>query len=363
MGIERVTELLERGVPGEHNGYQVFASVGGQPLCDLAGGSAQPGRPMTTDSMTLWFSSGKPITALAVVQLWEQGVIALDDRVTTYLPEFGNGKQDATIRHLLTHQGGFPFADDSLHPGPWEETVAQISASEAMWAPGTSAGYHGTSGWVILAEIVARVTGRSFEDYVQTHIFDPLKMSNTVLRVSADRIEELSPRLAHIQDNIPKTGEGIGLLEFTQYNSAQYLPYMSPGNTARGPARELGALMSALANGGAPVLSPAATEAMVAGHRLGVTDIVYAMNADAAHPQWGFAPPWALGLSKSANLDFGQRLSSRAVGSSGAFSSVSIADPSTGFACAVVMTGLLPLGANARRLGEVVNALHDAAFQ
>src|SRR5438067_12935503 len=108
--LREAVDLLEAGLGAQHDGYQLDVSLRGETLLDAAGGVAQPGVPMTTDSLMLWFSSTKPLTAVAIGQLWERGKLGLDDRVTKYLPAFGNGKEHATIRHLLTHRGGFPAA-------------------------------------------------------------------------------------------------------------------------------------------------------------------------------------------------------------------------------------------------------------
>jgi CubicO group peptidase (beta-lactamase class C family) len=352
--------LLDAGTGRQHAGYQLYASVRGVPAIEVAGGEAAPGRAMTPDSLTLWFSAGKPIVPVAVLQLWQSGRLSLDDRVADHVPEFGtDGKESATIRHLLTHRGGFPFADDSLHPDDWPALVATVCAAPAQWAPGTAAGYHGTSAWVVLAELVARIDGRPFEVYARDEIFGPAGMTDTHLRIPEESVGELRPRLALIQDDAVASGEGGYALPFRQFDEAPYLHRMSPGNTARGPARDLGRLYEHLLDSGGALLGPTAAEAMLACHRLGFVDTTYQMNGVAPHPVWGLAHPWALGLSMAANGDVGSRTSARVVASSGAFSSIGFADPETGLVCVVVTTGLLPLAANEQRLAAVCNAVHD----
>src|SRR5436309_8337392 len=106
--LNAAIEALEGGIGSQHDGYQLYVSLQGETLLDHAGGMAQPGVAMTAESLMLWFSSTKPLTAVAIGQLWERGLLQLDDLVVTYLPTFRNGKETATIRHLLTHRGGFP---------------------------------------------------------------------------------------------------------------------------------------------------------------------------------------------------------------------------------------------------------------
>jgi len=66
---------------------------------------------MRPDQLMLWMSSVKPVTAIAVAQMWERGLLAFDDPVAQHIPEFAtSGKFAITIRHVLTHTGGFPKA-------------------------------------------------------------------------------------------------------------------------------------------------------------------------------------------------------------------------------------------------------------
>ncbi|MBK8312500.1 MAG: beta-lactamase family protein [Acidobacteria bacterium] len=71
-------------------GSQVYVSRHGKPLADFALGLARADVPMTTDTMMIWFSSTKAITAVAVAQQWERGKFDLDEPVAKHIPEFGN---------------------------------------------------------------------------------------------------------------------------------------------------------------------------------------------------------------------------------------------------------------------------------
>jgi CubicO group peptidase (beta-lactamase class C family) len=362
---QEAIEILERGLGRHHDGYQLYASLGGVPFLDVAGGRAQADVPMTTDSLTMWFSSGKIVTAVAIAQLWERGRLGLDDRVERYLPSFGNGKQRATVRHLLTHTAGFPYADDSLHPPDWPTLVRLIADAPAQWEPGTAAGYHGTAAHVILGELVRLVDGRPIERYVRDEIFDPLDMHDSYLALPAAELPALRPRLAHIQDLLPKTGpHAIPGLDFGHYNHDDYLGAISPGNTCRGPARELGRLYEALLAAGAMhgrrILATTTVEAITACHRRGMVDVTFAANNATPHPIYGHEYPWGLGMALDGNGDIGSLNSRRAYGSSGAFSSVGFADPEVGLACVIVTTGLIELGANQERLASVADAVNRA---
>src|SRR3981189_1756534 len=101
MPLELAAKVIESGIErGLHVGAQLYVSLDGKPVADLAFGLAREGVAMTPDTIMLWMSSTKPITALAIAQIWERGKIALDDLVAKYIPEFGiSGKEAITIRH------------------------------------------------------------------------------------------------------------------------------------------------------------------------------------------------------------------------------------------------------------------------
>ncbi len=140
---------------------------------------------MRSDHLMLWMSSVKPVTAIAIAQMWERGLLSIDDPVARHIPEFAvNGKAAITIRHVLTHTGGFPKAALQWSDAPWDNVVAEICAGpiEAGWIPGQTAGYHVACGWYILGELVRRLDGRPYSRYVRESIFEPLGMIDSLAR-------------------------------------------------------------------------------------------------------------------------------------------------------------------------------------
>src|SRR4051812_31785948 len=102
--LSQTALLIQQGIPALHPGAQLYVSMDGNVVADLAFGEAAPGRVMTLDSVICWLSSGKPVTAVAIAKLWQEGRLLLDDPVAKYIAEFGiNGKEGITIRHCLTH--------------------------------------------------------------------------------------------------------------------------------------------------------------------------------------------------------------------------------------------------------------------
>ena len=134
------------------------------------------------DTPVCLFSASKAITAMLVHKLAEEGGIDLDDRVCRYLPEFtGGGKDRTTIAQVLSHRGGFPMFDvDATDKGPetlldWDRCIELICAAPAEKG-GKRLAYHAITGGFILAEVIQRVTGMAFTDYLDTRFRQPLGM-------------------------------------------------------------------------------------------------------------------------------------------------------------------------------------------
>lgn len=366
--LQQAIDLLDAGLGKQHDGYQLYVSVHGETLLDHAGGEARPGVPMTPDSLMLWFSSTKPLTAVAIGQLWERGKLALDDRVTAFIPEFAGGKERATIRHLLTHRGGFPTAGNgtAYRPDDWEERVAEICAAPAEWEPGTAAGYHGTSGHLILGEIVRRIDGRPVERYMREEILDPLGMRDSHLGIPAELVPALRDRVSHvrIKFKVPDDPAGAAMMNLERTNEDERLSWVSPGASGRGPAHDLGKLYEALIGGGerqgVRILGVQTVEAITACHRRGMVDRTFEAGSMPPHPKWGYEVPWGLSVMLDGNVDVGGACSPRVFGHSGALSSVGFGDPETGLACAIITNGLIPLDQNAVRLGAAADAVNRA---
>lgn len=119
-------------------------------------------------------------TTPAVMQLWQEGKIRLNDPVAQYLPAFGvNGKSQITIRDLLTHYSGLP-PDLSMNP-PWSgyaEGVERAEAVTPLFPPGSKFLYSDVN-FEILAEVVRVVSGERIDQYALRHLWLPLGMYHT----------------------------------------------------------------------------------------------------------------------------------------------------------------------------------------
>jgi uncharacterized protein YbbC (DUF1343 family)/CubicO group peptidase (beta-lactamase class C family) len=137
--------------------------------------------PMTTDTVFDLASLTKPIaTATSVMKLAALGQVKFDDPVAKYVPEFAqNGKQDVTIRHLLTHQSGLT-PDNALrdYEDGTEKAWQRIWALPLTAEPGSRFIYSDV-GFIVLAEIVHGVSGSNVHEFSRQHVFGPLGLAET----------------------------------------------------------------------------------------------------------------------------------------------------------------------------------------
>lgn len=136
---------------------------------------------MTTDTVFDLASLTKPIaTATSVMLLIEDGLVELDAPATKYIPEFGtNGKEKITVRQLLTHQSGL-LPDNSIkdYSDGREKAFRRIHELDLRAEPGSRFIYSDV-GFIVLGEIVERVSGKSLDAFSRERIFKPLGMTKT----------------------------------------------------------------------------------------------------------------------------------------------------------------------------------------
>ncbi|MGH8999342.1 MAG: serine hydrolase domain-containing protein [Acidimicrobiia bacterium] len=343
---------------GLHLGAQVYVSRHGKPLVDAAVGESVPGRPLRDDDLMCWYSSGKPLTTAAVLGCWERGLLGLDDPVGRYVEGWGAGKERATVRHVLTHTGGFtmlgrnePFDADL----PYGEVVARIAAHPAEWEPGTAAGYHPSTGWKVLGAIVEAVDGRPIDRYLAEEVTGPAGTATSRLGIGRADQEVLGDRIVPVHwtgHALPlRTSDGgVRMVEYhieRIHNEAWHVAKVEPGGGFRGPAADLGRFYESLLGHGPPVLDPRTVELMGAVHRYGVVDAVF-----------GTKTPWGLGVQVAGGMT--GRVGRRAFGHNGMASSRGMADPDLGLVVAYVTNGLTDPIRNEQRMSAVVNLVYDA---
>ena len=158
-----------------HNGQVVYRRAYGSR-------SLEPHREvMTLDTVFDLASLTKVIaTTTAVMQLIEQGKVRLNDPVAKYLPEFAqNGKDDITVRQLLTHYSGLEPDLDLKTRWDGKETAYRMAFADTPEDPPGSRFSYSDINFIVLGALIERVSGEPLDEYSQRHIFLPLKMTHT----------------------------------------------------------------------------------------------------------------------------------------------------------------------------------------
>ena len=121
-------QLLEEGIDaGLHARAQIYISRKSDVIADDGIGESRPDIPMDCNTINLWLSTTKPITAILFAHLWERGEVQLDSKVSDVIPKFAvAGKSAITFRHILTHTEGFRNGPPDLTELDWQTAVTGI---------------------------------------------------------------------------------------------------------------------------------------------------------------------------------------------------------------------------------------------
>lgn len=144
-------------------------------------------------------SLSKLFTATAVMQLWDQGAFELDDPVADYIPEFAaNGKEEVTIRQLLTHTSGFrPSTTEPLHEieGDREDKLAFVLNETLQNPPGEQYLYSDVD-FITLGVLIERISDQRQDEFMEQFLTEPLNMTDTMYNPPA----ELQQRIAATEE-------------------------------------------------------------------------------------------------------------------------------------------------------------------
>jgi CubicO group peptidase (beta-lactamase class C family) len=197
----------------------------------------ESGKPMRTDTLFRMASMTKPITAVAVLMLMEEGKLVLSDPVSKFIPEFKNPKvamwnlpndprgagvrivsadREVTLQHILTHTAGLAVSTE----GPAGEFYRkanldqeQISLAEyskrvgalpLSFQPGTQWQYTSLVGFAVLGRVVEIVSGMNLDQFFKQRIFTPLNMNDTFFNIPSDRLGDVATVYTHTQQGLAK---------------------------------------------------------------------------------------------------------------------------------------------------------------
>jgi CubicO group peptidase (beta-lactamase class C family) len=141
------------------------------------------------NTITRIASITKPMTAIAIMQLYEQGRVDLDAPIQTYLPDFPSSEQPVTIRHLLSHTSGIPHYKskiDAMSFSHYESLESAINAifERGLISPAGEKYIYSSFGYTVLGRIIEVVSNDRFEEYLKKNIWQKAGMENTSLERS-----------------------------------------------------------------------------------------------------------------------------------------------------------------------------------
>ncbi len=335
---------------GKIAGFRVFGSA-----------TKDGSQPATEETLYTIFSSTKAIVSAAAWTLIEDGLLDIERTVASYIPEFGtNGKDVVTLEQAFLHIGGFPLAP--LGPGRWETREGRLQAFSEWrlnWEPGTKFEYHATSLHWVLAELIERLTGEDFRQYVTQRILAPSGIASDMY---LGLPPELNSRVADVYHVVPPTPPPGGWGEVTpdailRFNERATRAVGVPGGGGIGTAAGLAVFYQPLINGGVTadgthVLKP---ETIAMATRPRTKDF---------HVDMLFGKPInrALGVVVAGDPEtmvyrgFGRTASPRAFGHGGAGGQIGWGDPETGISVGYCTQGFVDDETQGRR-GVAISSL------
>ena len=386
--LDRIGAYLDKHYiqPGKIAGCQTLVSRHGDLVYFASQGSMdlERGKPMADDTIVRLYSMTKPITSVALMMLYEQGLFQLNDPVSRVIPEWrdqqvyvsGEGAgmetcaplQPMTFRHLLSHSGGLTYgATDHPVDQQYRELGVYRGGGETLrtfieklarvplrYAPGEHWLYSLSTD--VCGYLVEALSGQRFDRYLQEHIFEPLGMPDTSFSVAPEKVERFA---ANYQREPDKT---LKLLDDPATSAYLKRPsFLSGGGGLTGTIADYYRFCEMLRRGGeldgARILGPRTIALMTKNHLAGGSDLAQMAlggRSETASEGVGFGLGFAMTLGE---VEAG----SIAAGDyywGGAASTIFWIDPKEDLV-AIFMTQLMPSGTFNFR-GQLKNIIYSA---
>jgi CubicO group peptidase (beta-lactamase class C family) len=351
---------LEAGAGKLFRGALLAVYRRGRRVLDAGIGVARErtGVEVAPDSLFVMFSATKGLTALALLRLHERGALHWDEPVVKYWPEFARlvpQKASVTIRHVLSHRGGFPIGPGWLTTRYFGDREALCRAMEEVplrFVPGERSAYHPLNFGHVLGELVQRIEGRDCGQLLRAEVFEPLGLRDLHLGLPAD--PALEARVAWCYNDLSALETGADAPSHAAdpaaraarlaerfgdrpelahgFNRPQTWRAVLPAAGAIGSARDLARVYSVLALGGSHgKIELASREGLAAA----TTPVARAGEVDATI---GLVMRWGTGFHMGM---YGRGSTLRTFGHAGMGGQVAFADPERELAFAFLTNGEL----------------------
>ncbi|MFO0796454.1 MAG: serine hydrolase domain-containing protein [Gemmataceae bacterium] len=280
-------------------------------FADIAGRA-----PMRPDALFWIASMSKPITAAALMLLVDEGKVKLDDPVSAYLPEFADVKvqpdpkksefrapaRAMTVRDLLRHTSGMPFASAAEQPTldglPLKDAVASYAKTPLHSDPGTKYVYANT-GINTAGRIIEVVSGTSYEAFLDARLFAPLGMTDTTFWPTEAQLKRLATGYQPGKDKSGLVALKVAQLRYPLTDKATRYPM--PGGGLFSTAGDVAKFGRMVLNGGElngkRVLSAAAVKEMTTRQTPAEMKESYGLGWAVGNKEFGHGGAWATNLS------------------------------------------------------------------
>lgn len=349
-GLEALRESFaanfDRDEPLRELGASLCVYQRGKQVADLWGGWRDAARmtPWTRDTLVNVYSTTKGVVAIAFAMAAERGQIDYSAPVTRYWPEFAaNGKDGATVAHVLSHQVGLPgfAAPTSVEDWyDWDASCAKLAAQAPSWPPGENTCYHAATFGFLAGEIFRRATGQTLGAYIANQIARPLQ-ADIHLGRAAHYDDRIAPMVA---PTVTPDLAALGLSDVAMMAMANPILHPNDSRTRAWRDAELPAMnMHATAEGVARVFAALANGGELHGMRILSAPAIAAMTKVQSTRRdmlLGFDAHWAHGVALNTTGVFGPNPS--AFGHTGWGGSFGFTDPVSGVGAAYTMNRMGP---------------------
>jgi CubicO group peptidase (beta-lactamase class C family) len=227
------------------------------------------GKAQSEHAMFLLGSITKPICVTALMTLFDRGEFSLDDRLTKFIPQFiGDGRDQVTMRRLLTHVSGLPDQlpeNDTLrrkHAG-LSEFVEHAIRTPLQFAPGSR--YQYSSMAILLAVHVAQlISGVGTLEFVDRTVFQPLGMKHSALGLGRFALDDVIP--CQTEHAAPEAGAGDPSAKDWDWNSPYWRKLGAPWGGAHASAPDVGRFLAEFLSARGTVVKPETAKLMVSNH-------------------------------------------------------------------------------------------------
>jgi CubicO group peptidase (beta-lactamase class C family) len=235
--FEEAADVLAKAVAGGQIASAVIHVAQGATAFTRAFGKVD-----SQQAMFLLGSITKPICVTALMTLFDRGQFALDDPLKKFIPEFtGDGRDQVTLRHLLTHVSGLPDQlpeNDALRSKHAElaEFVEHAVRTPLGFAPASRYQYS-SMGILLAVDVARRISGEGILEFVDRSVFRPLGMEHSALGLGRYDLDELVP--CQTEHGAPEAGGGDPAAKDWDWNSPYWRKLGAPWGGAHCSALDL----------------------------------------------------------------------------------------------------------------------------